>query len=39
MAPEIIQGVYSTACDVWSSAIMLYCLLGGYNPFRGKNKE
>lgn len=39
MAPEVIKGLYSTACDVWSCGIMLYYLLAGYNPFRGKTKE
>ena len=39
MAPEVIRGWYSPACDVWSCGIMLYYLLVGYNPFRGKTKE
>ena len=39
MAPEVIKGWYSPACDVWSCGIVLYYLIAGYNPFRSKTKE
>ena len=39
MAPEVIVGVYSTKCDVWSCGILLLNLLTRNNPFKGKSKE
>lgn len=33
-APEVINsGYYTTACDVWSLGILLYCMLFGREPF------
>jgi calcium-dependent protein kinase len=39
MAPEVIEGVYSTKCDVWSCGIILHILLSGISPFRGLTKD
>jgi len=38
MAPEVIIGIYSTKCDVWSCGILLINLLARFNPFKGKTK-
>ena len=39
MAPQVIDGVYSTKCDIWSAGIVLINLLTKRNPFKGKSKE
>mmetsp|Transcript_13681 Transcript_13681/g.19114 ORF Transcript_13681/g.19114 Transcript_13681/m.19114 type:complete len:567 (+) Transcript_13681:37-1737(+) len=32
-APEIIDGRYNTACDMWSMGVIMFLLLYGYPPF------
>lgn len=40
MAPETIEGVYSTKADLWSVGVVAYMLLsGGSKPFWGKNRN
>jgi serine/threonine protein kinase len=39
MAPEVIEGLYSTNCDMWSAGVVLLLLILGRNPFKGKSKE
>ena len=40
MAPEIIRGdEYNQSCDSWSLGVILYILLVGYAPFKGKKNE
>ncbi|CAI2359939.1 unnamed protein product [Moneuplotes crassus] len=39
MAPEVIQGNYSYACDMWSCGCILYLMLSGYAPFDGETQE
>lgn len=39
MAPEVIQGNYSYACDMWSAGCILYLMLSGYAPFDGETQD
>ena len=39
MAPEVIEGVYSSKCDMWSVGIVLITLISGKNPFKGRTKD
>lgn len=33
MAPEVIDGCYSTKCDIWAIGVLLYVFMSGYLPF------
>ncbi|CAD8151251.1 unnamed protein product [Paramecium pentaurelia] len=38
-APELILGNYHSGVDIWAIGVILFLLLCGYPPFRGKTDE
>ena len=36
-APEVLAGIYSNKCDLWSCGVIMYCLLTGKFPFAANN--
>ena len=38
-SPEVLANNYNQTCDIWSSGVLMYCLLSGHFPFRGDDEE
>ena len=38
-APEQFQGMCNEKSDLWSCGVILYLMLSGYLPFKGKNEK
>lgn len=36
MAPDVLDGCYNQACDMWSLGVITYCILCGYPPFNAE---
>ena len=39
MAPEMIRGKYCYESDMWSIGVIMYVLVTGHQPFRGRDQE
>ncbi|CAG9334190.1 unnamed protein product [Blepharisma stoltei] len=37
IAPEVLDGEYDEKCDLWSCGVIMFVLLTGRPPYRGKN--
>ena len=38
-SPEVLANNYNETCDIWSSGVLMYCLLCGHFPFDGENED
>lgn len=39
MAPEMLNGSYTMETDTWSIGVILYVMMTGVQPFKGRNQE
>lgn len=39
VAPEVLHHRYTSKCDLWSTGVIAFVLLGGYMPFKGATDE
>ena len=39
MAPQVLQGVYTSKADLWSLGVISYMLLASQKPFKGKKRR
>ena len=38
IAPEVLEGRYTSKCDVWSIGVLLFVMLTGRYPFNADNQ-
>jgi calcium-dependent protein kinase len=39
LAPEVLKETLTEKSDIWSSGVLMYILLTGVSPFKGKNEK
>jgi serine/threonine protein kinase len=41
VSPEVLENrpAYDVPCDIWTVGVIVFIMLGGYYPFRGKSEE
>jgi len=39
LAPEILKNNYNNKCDIWSCGVIMYMILCGQPPFKGKDED
>lgn len=39
MSPQVLQGVYTEACDLWSMGVVVYMLLSAHRPFFHQSRK
>ena len=39
MAPQVLQGIYTSQADLWSCGVIIYMLLTSHRPFQSKRRK